>query len=545
MTDIGVSCAKESYGRGVGKIPDCGPGMELDGGLCYPVAAQGFKGVGPVAWGKCPAEFPFECGAGCAKNQAACASAVTDMTLNTVGVAINILSFPFGGPGVTAAAQKAVTKVGAATSLHMVGSSYVEVLKKTASFTVSAMRLNAKGFAKEFVKAYAKSQVTNKANLAWNGASLLKSGGLFAANRAAREFGGLKTTGDFDWTMLTALDPTGISSMVTAFTKYGNCSGESFLADVNDLDFGAVTTPVSDVKIINLSMQQPTTITEITTTPYSNASILAESDCVGKLVQTGQKCALKVRVSGAGKIDGAVQIYTTEYDVIPFVIGVKANPNAAPATPVEGVDDAVNLTSVVGVWAWGKDQKQKVTVLVDGTAQSWAGNKGVVTVKDPIRRVYEFNWDGGRNIDTLTLSEDRQELPGQNQVRAAVSAVRRPWDARCKAGEQFFAGLCYDVPPDYAPTAPGFMGKPCPLGWRDDGTRCWPNWTGVDVPAQAAQTGTFRHPIVVTDCNNYSQSKNQKCPTNFKNTGGPLGCSCEAQPTSKEVKSIIGTIPLK
>lgn len=545
MTDIGVSCAKESYGRGVGAVPGCGPGLELDAGLCYPVAAQGFKGIGPVAWGKCPAEFPFECGAGCAKNQAACATAVTDMTLNSIGVAINILSFPFGGPGVMAAAQKAITKIGSATSLHLVSSSYVEVLKRTASFTVAALRLNAKGFAKEFVKGFAKSQFTDAKNVGWLGASLLKSGGLFAANKAAREFGGLKTTGDFDWTILTALDPTGISSMVTAFTKYSSCSGESFLADVNELDFGTVATGVSDAKIVTLSMQQPTTITEITTSPFTNASILGESECVGKLMQTGQKCTLKVRVSGAAKIDGAVQIYTTDYDVIPFVIEVKANPNAAPATPVTGVEDAVNITAVVGVWAWSKNQGQKVTVLTNGTATSWAGNKGVVTVKDPINRVYEFNWDGGRNIDTLTLSDDRQGLAGQNQVRAAVTAVRRPWDDRCKAGEQFFAGLCYDVPPDYAPTAPGFMGKPCPLGWRDDGTSCWPNWTGVDVPVQAAQTGTFRHPIVVTDCANYSTQKNQKCPANFKNTGGPLGCSCEAIPTSKEVRSIIGTVPVK
>jgi hypothetical protein len=332
--------------------------------------------------------------------------------------------------------------------------------------------------------------------------------------------------------------------MVTAFTKYTSCTSESFLADVNNLDFGTVATPTSEVKIVNLSMQQPTTITEITTTPFSNASILAESDCVGKLVQTGQKCVLKVRVSGSAKIDGAVQIYTTDYDVIPFVLDVKANSNAAAATPVAGVEDAVNLTSVVGVWAWGRDQKQKVTVQIDGTAHNWTGNKGVVTVKDPIKRIYAFAWDGG-NVDTLTLSENRQELTGQNQLRAAVSAARRPWDERCKAGETFFAGLCYDVPPDYAPTAPGFMGKPCPLGWRDDGTSCWPNWTGVDVAAQANQTNAFKYPILVTDCSNYSVAKNQKCPTNFAITGGPLGCTCEARPTSKEVKSIIGTMPVK
>lgn len=540
MKDIGVSCTKETYGRGVGTPPGCGPGMELDAGLCYPKAAQGFTGVGPVAWGKCPAEFPFNCGAGCAKNQAACATAVTDMTLNTIGVAINILSFPFGGPGVTAAAQAAAKKVGTgASGLVIAQLGFKEAMKATAKGTVNALRVNAKGFAKEFVKAYAKNKFTNPVNLGWMGANSLKKGGLKAANEAAKEFGGLKTSGELDWTVLTALDPTGISSMVLAFAKYGNCSGESFLADVDELDFGTVGKPVSDVKTITLSIQQPTTITEITTTPFTGAAIAAETDCVGKLMQTGQKCTLKVHVAGTGKIEGAVQVYTTEYEVIPFVIGVKANPLMTPAPAVAGVDDAVNITSVVGVWAWNKDQRQKVTVQLDGTAQNSSGGKGTVTVKDPIKGIYEFNWSG--RVETVTLSEDHQELapPG------GMTAIRRPWDDRCKPGEQFFAGLCYDVPPDYATTAPGFIGKPCPLGWRDDGTRCWPNWKGVDVPVQAAQTGTFRHPIVVTDCANYSQQKGQKCPAGFANTGGPLGCSCEAQPTSKEVKSLIGTIPVK
>lgn len=56
---------------------------------------------------------------------------------------------------------------------------------------------------------------------------------------------------------------------------------------------------------------------------------------------------------------------------------------------------------------------------------------------------------------------------------------------------------------------------------------------------------TFRPPIVGADCANYSQKNNQKCLAGFVNTGGPLGCTCEARPTSKEVKSIIGTIPVR
>ncbi|MCA9691802.1 MAG: discoidin domain-containing protein [Myxococcales bacterium] len=41
-----------SYGRGVGTIPNpgCGPGEEIDAGLCYGQCDPGYYGVGPVCW---------------------------------------------------------------------------------------------------------------------------------------------------------------------------------------------------------------------------------------------------------------------------------------------------------------------------------------------------------------------------------------------------------------------------------------------------------------------------------------------------------------
>ena len=58
MTDIGVSCAKKSYGRGAGAVPNrCQGGMEYDAGLCYQPCRSGFNGVGPVCWGSCPAGY--------------------------------------------------------------------------------------------------------------------------------------------------------------------------------------------------------------------------------------------------------------------------------------------------------------------------------------------------------------------------------------------------------------------------------------------------------------------------------------------------------
>ena len=46
-TDIGVSCTKKSYGRGVGKIPlTCRADEDLNGLLCYPKCKKGFKSAG-------------------------------------------------------------------------------------------------------------------------------------------------------------------------------------------------------------------------------------------------------------------------------------------------------------------------------------------------------------------------------------------------------------------------------------------------------------------------------------------------------------------
>ena len=47
--------AKPSFSRGVAVAPNsCGPGREYDAGLCYPLCAAGFHGVGPVCWQDCP-----------------------------------------------------------------------------------------------------------------------------------------------------------------------------------------------------------------------------------------------------------------------------------------------------------------------------------------------------------------------------------------------------------------------------------------------------------------------------------------------------------
>jgi hypothetical protein len=64
MKDIGISCAKTSYGRGAGKPMSCKPDQQFDAALCYNHCKSGYKGIGPVCWGSCPSGFK-NCGALC------------------------------------------------------------------------------------------------------------------------------------------------------------------------------------------------------------------------------------------------------------------------------------------------------------------------------------------------------------------------------------------------------------------------------------------------------------------------------------------------
>jgi len=63
--DDGISCTKESYGRGAGRVPTSCDGT-LDAGLCYPNCRAGYNGVGPVCWGNCPGGFN-DMGVSCTK----------------------------------------------------------------------------------------------------------------------------------------------------------------------------------------------------------------------------------------------------------------------------------------------------------------------------------------------------------------------------------------------------------------------------------------------------------------------------------------------
>jgi hypothetical protein len=113
----------------------------------------------------------------------------------------------------------------------------------------------------------------------------------------------------------------------------------------------------------------------------------------------------------------------------------------------------------------------------------------------------------------------------------------------CPSGQVAHAGLCYDVPQGWHVTAPGFIGKECPSGWRDDGTTCWkdihtygrgagyPIWDEAKCKTENSggceKSGAIWYPV---------------CKTGYVARGC---CLCERPPQtmSKSVKSQIGKLP--
>jgi hypothetical protein len=185
MLDIGVSCQKQSHARGVGKPMNCASSLSYDAGLCYPKCPAGSDGVGPVCWGQCSADYPFNCGAACAKDQKMCSLAVIDMVTSTGMVALNIVALVS-----TAGAGSAAVKAG------MVAKSAAgAVAKKTASQAAIAAA---------------------KAHLQKNALKIGVALSQDALNVASRATAQAKEDGDFDYTVL---DPTGIAAMVQAFNK--------------------------------------------------------------------------------------------------------------------------------------------------------------------------------------------------------------------------------------------------------------------------------------------------------------------------------------
>ena len=255
MTDIGISCAKQSYGRGAGTVVTaCEPGMEKDpaGALCYPTCKADYHMVGPVCWQNCPAQQPFECAAGCATNQGECASGTANQVISPITAAISLVTFG-AGAAVAKGVQAASAAARFAASANRLKASYQAVKR--------AMEL-AKGNLKELVggaenfeklkrvkkvggKVYAVAtdigQVVDQFSQEFAdnfdvltspeiGAEIDKRFGKEAARQVKRQWGirhltlMLQTDGGFQTAQsvvstVAAVDPTGLVGVADAFMK--------------------------------------------------------------------------------------------------------------------------------------------------------------------------------------------------------------------------------------------------------------------------------------------------------------------------------------
>ena len=77
MTDIGISCAKNSYSRTAGTPLTCHKDQEQSGALCYSPCEHEADGVGPVCWGQCP-KGTKECGALCLGEDEICSEYIAN-----------------------------------------------------------------------------------------------------------------------------------------------------------------------------------------------------------------------------------------------------------------------------------------------------------------------------------------------------------------------------------------------------------------------------------------------------------------------------------
>jgi hypothetical protein len=247
MTDIGISCQKNTYDRGVGHLMQCDGGMERDAGLCYTPCGEGYDSVGPVCWHQCPKSLPVNCGASCAKTEGDCAQSITDQVTSPIITAGNIALIAVtagAAAGATAGAEAAATgaEVGAEVATEVAAKEAAQVAAKQS--LTAAVRSSLENGALAAFKAGGKAVIVDQLKQAAIGAVITGavSGGISIATKNKLE-DALKTkvgdalskhftdaeidavvqtaieasgSGKVDFP-LESLDPTGIAQIVVAY----------------------------------------------------------------------------------------------------------------------------------------------------------------------------------------------------------------------------------------------------------------------------------------------------------------------------------------
>lgn len=118
-----------------------------DVALCYDKCGEGYKGIGPVCWGKCPPELPFSCGAMCTDTEATCGLNVFGQVASVGALAANVVTF--GQATKAKIAGQSAIKAGQAAEKVVDTAAEVGKLKQlyqTSVNTFNTLRKNSKLF---------------------------------------------------------------------------------------------------------------------------------------------------------------------------------------------------------------------------------------------------------------------------------------------------------------------------------------------------------------------------------------------------------------
>jgi len=238
QTDIGVSCAKKSYGRGVGKpLSTCPTGQDKDALLCYRQCKSGYYGVGPVCWQRCPSGRT-DCGAGCAISTKSCVTDTAKMVVSPLILAVNIATLGSSSAATTAASSaskfakisQTMKKIASETKGARELAQDVSRRGTSAYDLYNTTNLWVNDFVGDFEKMTTKRVVTELSGR-FRGDALLWIKQQYAMNHLTLmlKSDGIETAQNALHTV-SAFDPTGVTGVIDAFANPKCAANENFPA---------------------------------------------------------------------------------------------------------------------------------------------------------------------------------------------------------------------------------------------------------------------------------------------------------------------------
>jgi hypothetical protein len=232
QTDIGVSCAKKSYGRGVGKpLSTCPSGQDKDALLCYPKCKSGFHGVGPVCWQNCPSGR-INCGVGCTTSTMSCVSDTANMVTSPLILAVNIATMG-SSSGATSAGRFAtistkMKQLAAATKDAREIAQQVKQVGTVAYQVAQTTELWVNDYVGNF-ESMTNKRVVNELSRHFSGNALLWVKQQYAKNHLTLmlKSNGIETAQNVLSTV-SAFDPSGVTGVISAFAKPVCSTDQSF-----------------------------------------------------------------------------------------------------------------------------------------------------------------------------------------------------------------------------------------------------------------------------------------------------------------------------